>query len=151
MQRIIRSACVSGVLVGAIIGQSPLEIHGAIAGGEIRITISPTTIVLGCEKGDRVTVHADIPLALVDRSSLALKGVAPLLVKDDHRGNLVAKFDQAAIEDLVQPPQATLTLTGVTIEGVPFSGSDAVRVIADPSPDEDGRSQPGFGVRDARR
>ncbi len=101
---------------------------------DVTISISPKTIVLGCDKGDRVTVHTDIALAVVDRTSLALSGVLPVLVKADSRGNLVAKFDQASIEALVAPPEATLVLTGTTTDGVPFDGSDTVSVIEDPSP-----------------
>jgi hypothetical protein len=100
----------------------------------ISITVSPSTIVLGCDKGDRVTVHTDMPLSEVDRESLALSGVAPITVKSDSRGNLVAKFDQEAIEVIVAPPQATLVLTGTTTDGDYFQGSDVVRVIEDPSP-----------------
>ena len=103
---------------------------------EIWITVSPKTIVLGCDKGDRVTVHTDIPLVVVDRSAIALNGIQPVLVKADDRGNLVAKFDQEAVESIVAPPTATLTLTGITVDGDSFSGSDSVRVIADRSPGE---------------
>ena len=103
---------------------------------DIALSVSPNTIVLGCDKGDRVTVHTDIPLAQVNRESVALSGVAPVLVKADNCGNLVAKFDQALIEALVAPPEATLVLTGTTTDEVPFSGSDTVRVIEDPSPEK---------------
>ena len=82
-------------------------------------------------------MHTDIPLALVDRESVTLSGVSLVLVKADNRGNLVAKFAQASIEAHVAPPEATLVLTGTTKDEVPFSGSDTVRVIEDPSPEGD--------------
>ena len=102
---------------------------------DIAISVSPKTIVLGSDKGDRVTVHTDIPLAQVNGESLALSGVSPVLVKADSCGNLVAKFDQELIEALVTPPEATLVLTGTTTDEVPFGGSGTVRVIEDPSPE----------------
>jgi len=48
--------------------------------------------------------------------------------KADCRGELVAKFDEAAVKAIVEPPSATLTLTGMTIDGDEFSGSDTVKV-----------------------
>ncbi|MBU0717615.1 MAG: hypothetical protein KJ749_05140 [Planctomycetes bacterium] len=134
----MKGTVVVGCLLGVALGSF---LPGAISLGstetaiDIAITVSPKTIVLGCEKGDRITVHTDISLTEVDRESLTLNGVAPVLVKADNQGNLVAKFDQESIEALVAPPGATLTLTGATIDHVPFSGSDDVRVIDDPAPE----------------
>jgi hypothetical protein len=134
VKRTMVSACLLGaVLVGCIPGA--LCLGSSETAIEISISVSPKTIVLGLDKGDRVTVHTDIPLALVDRESLTLSGVSPVLVKADNRGNLVAKFAQASIEALVAPPEATLALTGTTTGEVPFRGSDTVRVIEDPSPE----------------
>ena len=130
----IRSGCWWGVVLLAYVpgmfcqGSSGTAI-------DIAVTVSPHTIVLGCEKGDRVTVHTDIPLGQVNRESVALSGISPVLVKADSCGNLVAKFDQASIEALVELPEATLLLTGMTTDDVPFRGSDTVRVIEDPSPE----------------
>ncbi len=135
MKGTLVSACLLGVV-------STAYVPGAFCLGssetaiDIAISVSPQTIVLGCDKGARVTVHTDIRLAVVDRASLTLSGVSPVLVKADSRGNLVAKCDQASIEALVAPPEATLVLTGATKDGVPFGGSDTVRVIEDPSPEE---------------
>ena len=126
-------ACLSGMVMG-LYGPGTFCQASAENTIGISITVSPSTIVLGTDKGDRVTVHTDIPLAAVDRESLALSGVAPILVKADDRGNLVAKFDQESIEAIVAPPKATLVLTGTTIENGVFCGSDDVRVIEDPSP-----------------
>jgi len=94
---------------------------------EVAIAIAPATLVLG-SPGDCVTVHADIPYADVDPATLALSGVAPYLVKADSRGDLVAKFARISVEGIVSPPEATLTLTGLTLIGDPFVGSDTVEV-----------------------
>ena len=135
MKRTIVSASLLTVVLLAY-GPGAFCLGSSDAAIDIAVSVSPKTIVLGCDKGDRVTVHTDIPLAQVDRESVALSGVLPLLVKADSCGNLVAKFDQESIERLVAPPEATLVLTGTTKDDVPFSGSDNVRVIDDPSPEE---------------
>jgi hypothetical protein len=93
----------------------------------ISITVSPNTIAMG-SLGELVTVHTDIPLGLVDTSSLSLNGVEVAWTKADARGNLVAKFDLAEIKAIVEPPQATLQLRGLTNNGVEFSGTDTVTV-----------------------
>jgi hypothetical protein len=128
-------SCLVGVVLVAFV-PGALCLGSTEAAMEIAISIAPNTIVLGCDKGDRVTVHTDIALGVVDRATVELSGVSPLLIKADNRGNLVAKFDQASIEALVAPPDATLVLTGMTKDGVAFSGSDTVRVIEDPSPED---------------
>ena len=102
---------------------------------DVLVTVSPSTIVLGCDKGAMVTVHTDIALSAVDPTSVELDGVPAEFTKSDNRGNLVAKFSQEAIEAIVAPPEATLELTGMTIDGFPFSGADTVRVIEDPAPE----------------
>jgi hypothetical protein len=103
---------------------------------DVAVTVSPSTIVLGEDKGASITVHTDIAYGLVDGASVALEGVPAYLTKADCRGNLVGKFSQEAIEALIAPPDATLTLTGQTKDGIPFAGSDTVRVIDDPSPED---------------
>ena len=75
-----------------------------------------------------VTVHTDIPLGLVDRGSVALNGVPSALTKADLQGNLVAKFRSKDLKDIVAPPSAVLTLTGLTVDGTPFAGADEVQV-----------------------
>jgi hypothetical protein len=119
-----------GVLAGTAICKT------ALAGDviDVSVTVSPSTIVLGLDKGAAVTVHTDIPAGIVDGASVALSGVPAYLTKADACGNLVGKFRQEDIEAIVAPPAATLVLTGVTRDGVPLAGSDDVRVIEDPSP-----------------
>lgn len=92
------------------------------------IAVSPQTFLLSATQGS-VSVHTAIGYSTVDLESLALNGVAPTSTKADSRGNLVAKFDEAEIEALVEPPTADLTLTGLLKDGTAFSGTDRVRVI----------------------
>jgi len=133
MKCFVVCACVLTAVWGSFMGDA-CRIHaGDPVARDIWVKISPNTIVLGSDKGDRVTVHTDIPLVVVDRSSIALNGVGPVLIKADNRGNLVAKFDQGAIEAIVAPPEATLNLSGITLDGEAFYGFDSVRVIDDPS------------------
>lgn len=94
---------------------------------EVEIAVSPNTIVLDSE-ATWVTVHTDIPLGSVAVETLALSGIDVSWVKADAKGNLVAKFDFDAVAAIVSKPSATLTLTGTTVGGVPFEGSDMVRV-----------------------
>ncbi len=98
---------------------------------EIGIQVSPSTINVD-QKGVWVTVHADIPLDVVDEDSLKLNGVEVWYTKSDARGDLVAKFRVGDVLEIVAGRSATLTLTGTTITGVSFSGTDTVRVV-DPS------------------
>lgn len=133
MKRMWSTSLTACVVTGAL---AVTACAGALAIGalDVCVTVSPSTIVLGLDKGSEVTVHTDIPLSVVDRSSVALSGVTPYTTFADSCGNLVAKFRQEEIESIVAPPQATLTLTGMTEDGESFSGSDTVRVIVDPSP-----------------
>jgi len=129
------AACAAlGVLAGAALSAVPTN-NAAI---DVAVQVSPSTIVLGLKKGSAITVHTDIAFGSVDRATVALSGVPATATFSDSCGNLVAKFNQADIEAIVAPPQATLVLTGLTVDGVPFSGADLVRVIADPSPADAG-------------
>lgn len=103
-----------------------------VSADEIGIQVSPSTINLAYQ-GTVVTVHAEIPYAGVVTASLELNGVEVWWTKADSRGELVAKFDVDKVRDIVAPPSAELTLSGVvrTCEGltVPFWGTDMVNVI----------------------
>jgi hypothetical protein len=94
----------------------------------ISVTISPKTIVLG-SGGQWITAHTNIALGDVDCSSLTLNGVPVAWTKADAQGNLVAKFHKAEIDAIVSPPAAVLVLSGLTNNGVGFSGADDVVVI----------------------
>ena len=95
---------------------------------EIELKISPNTIVIG-SPGDWVTAHTDIAYSSVNTATIALNGIPVAWTQADNRGNLVAKFDRDEVENIVAPPTALLTLTGLTIQGESFSGSSIVRVI----------------------
>lgn len=128
--------CLFGVMSGCFVGVTTSKGSDGLDVRDVLVTVSPSTIVLGCDKGAMVTVHTDIALSVVDRNSVELSGVPAAFTKSDNCGNLVAKFSQEAIEAIVAPPDATLVLTGMTIDGFPFSGADSVRVIEDPAPEE---------------
>lgn len=95
---------------------------------DIYLKLSPAALVIG-GPGEWVTAHTDIAFSSVDGTSVALAGIEAVSVFADDRGQLVAKFRQADIEALVAPPSATLTLTGLTVDGVSFAGTDTIRVM----------------------
>ena len=74
------------------------------------ITISPKTLVLG-SVDTIVTVHSNIPYLTVDTDSLTLNGIPAEYTKADAYGDLVVKFAQADIKNIVEPGMTTLTLT----------------------------------------
>lgn len=92
------------------------------------IAVSPQTLILNSDQGGRVTVHTDISARLVDRTSLALNGIPATGTGVDACGQIVGFFAEDAIEAMVSPPSAVLTLTGLYLTGEPFEGSDTVRV-----------------------
>jgi hypothetical protein len=94
---------------------------------EISVKISPNALVLGVE-GTWVTIHTNVPFTSADRTELLLNGVPAALAFADDRGYLVVKFAQGAIEAIVTPPEASLTLTGKFTNGTPFFGSDTILV-----------------------
>jgi hypothetical protein len=104
--------------------------HRAVAGSveEIGIVVSPSCLALDSQ-GTWVTVHADIPYYIVAGATVTLNGIEVEWTKSDNRGDFVAKFRLDDVKSIVEPPSATLVLEGETKEGVPFTGSDEVRVI----------------------
>jgi len=98
--------------------------NSAVDGDEPAMMVSPSVIVLA--KVSTLTVHTNIALSAVDRTTIVLDGVAPTGVGADSLGHLVAKF---AIEDLrLKPGPARLTLTGSFKDGGDFSATDQVMV-----------------------
>jgi hypothetical protein len=110
-----------------VIGASAIWANKAADGDGICIVISPNSLVLSKDTAS-VTVHSNLPIGLVDCDSLLLEGVPPVLTKADNLGHLVAKFDEEAIKALVQPGEATLTLTGILADGTDFAASDSITV-----------------------
>jgi len=120
------------LVLSAIVGtgivlaeEEPMEIH---------IVVAPSALNLNADLGgecEDVTVHTDIAYSKfhADGGNLALNGVSVAWTKADNRGDLVAKFDRTAVEDIAAVGEVTLTLTGTTLDGVSITGSDTIRVI----------------------
>jgi hypothetical protein len=105
---------------GKVIGQQALTVD---------IVVSPNTINMS-SLGQWVTVHADIPYAVVERAELTLNGVPVKWTKSDAQGDLVAKFVLADVVGIIAPPAVMLELSGTTTVGDSFTGTDTVKVIA---------------------
>jgi len=102
--------------------------RGGEPSGGVVIMISPGTLVLDSPGGANVTVHTNLPLGSVDRASVKLSGIPALTTFADSCGNLVAKFGEAAVKSIVEPPAATLTLTGKRTDGTTFAASETIQV-----------------------
>lgn len=95
----------------------------------IDVDVTPNCVSL-TSNGPMITAHADIPFADVDPSSIELCEVSALYVfEDDCDGNLVAKFDSGQIKENLNTPTAILTLTGKTLDGTKFTGTDTVKTV----------------------
>lgn len=114
-------ACTTG-LIGQAFSNSRTD-------DALGIAVSPQTLILSLDQGGAVTVHTAIKLSAVDAGSLTLNGIPAGSVWADSRGNVVARFSETAVEAIVAPPGAVLTLEGLMKDGTAFSGSDEVRVI----------------------
>ena len=82
-------------------------------------------------QGVALTIHTEVPFSTVDRSSIELHcngTIAPVSLKSDLRGNLVAKFDADDVRTIVAPPRAELSLTGLYTEGGSFTLTASIRV-----------------------
>ena len=131
MRRMALLSCVSVLVLGLCVGQAT---SARTDRSSLEVQVSPQTLLLGSDQGSWVTVHATIAYRDVDVASVALNGVPVAWAKADSRGELVAEFDEGAIKSIVEPPSATLVLTGNTKDGEFFSGSDTVRVVDWSSP-----------------
>ncbi|MBN2270870.1 MAG: hypothetical protein JXN61_09670 [Sedimentisphaerales bacterium] len=96
----------------------------------ISIRVAPNVLNI-LSQGEVVTVHTDIAFSSVDAHTVLLNGVPISSWKADDRGNFVAKFVMDEIKELeLNLGQLnTLTLTGVTVGGEPFSGSAEILVV----------------------
>jgi len=121
MNRFLICMLAVSVLIGL------LTITASAADIEITTKITPRALVLVSE-GTVVTVHTDIAYYSVDTASLTLNGIPISWTKSDARGQLVAKFNQDDVKNIVAPPSATLELSGTTKEGQSFSGTDTIAV-----------------------
>jgi hypothetical protein len=127
----VRTRTKEGVAVVAVLalGLASQVFSNGRTTDPIGVAVSPQTLILSLDQGGAVTVHTAVPFSTVDRGSLTLNGVPADATWADNRGNVVARFSETAIEALVAPPSATLTLCGSLTSGDTFSGSDTVRVI----------------------
>ena len=99
------------------------------------ITVSPNVINIA-SASTVVTVHTDVPYSLVAGASVTLNGLEISWWKSDDRGYFVAKFSSEEVkvlDDVVDAGEqgipVELTLTGVTVDGMEFGGTDTVKVI----------------------
>jgi len=118
--------CSSESLVAPVAAETSFA-RAASSSMTVDIAVAPSTIIIK-DEGEWVTVHAVIAYSSVDAETVLLDGITAVSTFADARGELVAKFDHAEICAIVAPPQATLTLTGLTTGGEPFEGIDTVRV-----------------------
>jgi len=101
----------------------------------IEISITPATLNLneGVQECDDVTVHTNISYFDVNRETLKLNDISvDYWTKYDDRYNLVVKFDRTEVKGIVASyvdEDVTLTLTGETLGGDEFTGTDTIRVI----------------------
>jgi len=119
--------CSSESIMNPVEADTPLA-REASTSVTIEIQVAPSTIVIK-DEGEWVTVHAVIPYSTVDAGTVLLDGITPVSTFADACGDLVAKFDHEVMCAFVDPPEATLTLTGMTTDGESFEGVDTVRVI----------------------
>ncbi len=109
------------VLAGQVLSNSRTD-------DSLGIAVSPQTLILSLDQGGAVTVHTAIRYSDVNTGGLTLNNVPADSTWADDRGNLVARFSERAVEAIVAPPSAVLTLEGAMTDGSPFAGSDSVRV-----------------------
>lgn len=121
MRRITISVCMFALLVTTFIAGSMAADMG------IDITVQPKVLVIVSES-EWLTVHTDIALSAVDTTSLMLNGLAVSWTKADAKGNLVAKFDVDEVKAMVAPGDVAFELTGLTNDGLSFSGTDTICV-----------------------
>ncbi|MCL4206542.1 MAG: hypothetical protein KJ000_29005 [Pirellulaceae bacterium] len=95
---------------------------------EITIQVAPNVVSLDSQ-GEVLTVHTDIAYGLVDGWSVALNDQPIQSWKSDNQGNFVAKFNLDTVKSWIPIGTVTVTMTGVTKDGVEFAGSDTIKVI----------------------
>jgi len=97
----------------------------------IQIQVSPNVLNIG-SKGEVVTVHTDLPYSSVTGASVFLNGVPISWWKSDDRGYFVAKFDMDKVkyEAGLIVGENMVVLTGMTKDGVQFTGQQTLKVIS---------------------
>jgi hypothetical protein len=110
----------SALLIAVLVGVAHSEVV-------IGIKVSPHIIAMR-SNAEWITVHTTLRYSLAETSTIALNEIPVVSAFADDRGNLVAKFRMADVRAIVAPPSATLTLTGMTRDSEPFTGSETVEV-----------------------
>lgn len=95
----------------------------------IGVAVSPQTFILDTVQSGTVKVHTSISISLVNTSSLKLNGIPATSVGVDLLGHVVGIFNETAVEATTTPPSSVMIFTGLYKSGIPFSGSDTVKVI----------------------
>jgi hypothetical protein len=97
---------------------------------QVEIQVSPNVLNL-LNQGEVVTIHTNIAYGLGVGSSVTLNGLEISHWKADDQGNFVAKFLMSAVKGLPLNIGGynTLVLSGTTINGDTFTGSDAIKVV----------------------
>ena len=126
MQRMMRIVCFLGFGLALLVSAAPTD----ATAGDVAVVVAPKTLLLSELQGGEITVHATIAYSQVDCATLTLNGIPVTWTKADSRGELVAKFDEAAVKAIVSAPSAVLTLKGATVDGEAFEGSATVRVVS---------------------
>lgn len=102
-------------------------------GCEEMITVAPNVLNIQ-SLGTVVTVHTELPYALVDEATVSLDGIPIDWSKADNQGYFVAKFPMDAVKALAGsssmdlPGYMTLTLEGV-VDDEYFCGVQDILVI----------------------
>jgi uncharacterized delta-60 repeat protein len=101
---------------------------------EPTIDIDPDTLNLD-SKGRWITAYITLnnPYDVndIDISTVMLEDTIPSEWEDVQNHTLMVKFDRSEVEDYIGVPQESieLTITGKLMDGIPFEGSDTIRVI----------------------
>ena len=101
---------------------------------EIGIEVAPNTLNIQSQS-QVVTVHTTIKYVDVDHDNVSLNGIQISSWKADNRGYFVAKFLMSEVKALADsgyldvPGENELSLTGFTIEGTEFTGTQTITVI----------------------
>lgn len=116
------------MVVGMALALGSLASAGNRTDDPLGIAVSPQKLLLGAVQSGTVIVHTDIPISIVNTSTLKLNGLPAIGAYADSLGHVVVVFDEAAVKAMVAPPSALLTLTGCYVSDDEFSGSDTVMV-----------------------
>jgi len=122
--------------------QGPVAIKATVA-------LDPDTLNLA-SNGNWITCYLELPeghdVANVDAATVKLGDVPAYLGEQgwataesnaentaDHDGDgmieRMVKFDRAAVQAAVQPPQATVVVKGILVGGTPFEGTSVIQVV----------------------